>query len=573
MTHEEKLTGAHPQAGGDMNEALAQSDSKGEAPQREGGLRRFLTHYAPLWPYALGIACARAGMSVSTADSYKSTDDGIFSDGALVVALVALIIAGVALYKTEHQFSKKAIRRINYAAVVVQVVVLVVMGLLRLSGACTFPVRFTLCVVMVLAALTATGCWLRAMRGACMVPAAVMVFSGLFLSEIPVFATTLLPDGARCLAIAPVVACQALCVRWARISPNSPASIEAPRRDDDYFPFMKGVVSRQFLVACAAGIAAMSLVVGFLRGFPSGDPVAFCTPTRIAAFVLTEAACLWFIASVLRQKARAMTVTIWVLLELLAALTLVLYTAFPNHLDVGAVAIVTLNALMTAFLWYIIISFMSSGWREPLYYAICILAIWVLSRAIGRFVLLGVMPIGGDSHFTGSVISLLLLVSTQLILVKLIDVAQFAARRAAVAQHAGGSAAGQLASQAVSAGASRAGGGKDGEIAEVEAEEILAARPAAIDKLLGLDDHSSVAAVQRAAMQHRVEALGKQFLLSDREIEVLALYASGITQKRVAESLHISQTTAHTHITRIYAKTGLHSRQEIIDYLQKYAEE
>ena len=74
-------------------------------------------------------------------------------------------------------------------------------------------------------------------------------------------------------------------------------------------------------------------------------------------------------------------------------------------------------------------------------------------------------------------------------------------------------------------------------------------------------------------MQHRVEALGKQFLLSDREIEVLALYASGITQKRVAESLHISQTTAHTHITRIYAKTGLHSRQEIIDYLQKYAEE
>ena len=28
--------------------------------------------------------------------------------------------------------------------------------------------------------------------------------------------------------------------------------------------------------------------------------------------------------------------------------------------------------------------------------------------------------------------------------------------------------------------------------------------------------------------------------------------------------------TAHAHIKRIYAKTGLHSRQEILDYMQQY---
>ena len=55
-----------------------------------------------------------------------------------------------------------------------------------------------------------------------------------------------------------------------------------------------------------------------------------------------------------------------------------------------------------------------------------------------------------------------------------------------------------------------------------------------------------------------------------REVEVLSLYALGWTQKRVAEELFISPGTAHAHIKRIYAKTGLHSRQEILDYMEKY---
>lgn len=66
--------------------------------------------------------------------------------------------------------------------------------------------------------------------------------------------------------------------------------------------------------------------------------------------------------------------------------------------------------------------------------------------------------------------------------------------------------------------------------------------------------------------------IGQQFLLSNREVEVLALYAQGFTQKRVAEELFISQGTAHAHIKRIYAKTGFHLRQEILDYMEQYAQ-
>ena len=89
-------------------------------------------------------------------------------------------------------------------------------------------------------------------------------------------------------------------------------------------------------------------------------------------------------------------------------------------------------------------------------------------------------------------------------------------------------------------------------------------------RLMGLDEGDSIADIRKATMRDNAEQMGKQFLLSDREVEVLALHALGWTQKRVAEELYISPSTAHAHIKRIYAKTGLHSRQEILDFMDQY---
>ena len=44
----------------------------------------------------------------------------------------------------------------------------------------------------------------------------------------------------------------------------------------------------------------------------------------------------------------------------------------------------------------------------------------------------------------------------------------------------------------------------------------------------------------------------------------------GHTQKKVAEELFITPATAHSHIKRIYSKCGMHSRQEILEYLNSY---
>lgn len=99
--------------------------------------------------------------------------------------------------------------------------------------------------------------------------------------------------------------------------------------------------------------------------------------------------------------------------------------------------------------------------------------------------------------------------------------------------------------------------------------------PSTLVRIMGLDKDAesiqTLSDVREMSLRQSAEIIGKQFLLSEREVEVLALYASGLTQKRVAEELYITQSTAHEHIKRIYSKTGLHSRQEILDYIRQYA--
>ena len=53
--------------------------------------------------------------------------------------------------------------------------------------------------------------------------------------------------------------------------------------------------------------------------------------------------------------------------------------------------------------------------------------------------------------------------------------------------------------------------------------------------------------------------------LSKRESEILPLALRGRTGERIAGELFISKSTVDTHLRRIYAKTGTHGRQELID--------
>jgi LuxR family maltose regulon positive regulatory protein len=53
--------------------------------------------------------------------------------------------------------------------------------------------------------------------------------------------------------------------------------------------------------------------------------------------------------------------------------------------------------------------------------------------------------------------------------------------------------------------------------------------------------------------------------LSEREIEVLGLLASGLPPAEVAKQLFLSPFTLKAHTQNIYAKLGVHSRIEAIN--------
>lgn len=60
-------------------------------------------------------------------------------------------------------------------------------------------------------------------------------------------------------------------------------------------------------------------------------------------------------------------------------------------------------------------------------------------------------------------------------------------------------------------------------------------------------------------------AVGNRYGLSDREVDVLALLARGYSSARIQAELYIAAGTVNYHTRNIYAKLGVHSKQEVID--------
>ncbi len=74
---------------------------------------------------------------------------------------------------------------------------------------------------------------------------------------------------------------------------------------------------------------------------------------------------------------------------------------------------------------------------------------------------------------------------------------------------------------------------------------------------------------KRKTLWHRkTEAACERYRLSPREREVLATLLKGRDAKYIMDKFYISQSTAKTHIYNIYRKFGVHSRQELLDFVE-----
>jgi len=84
-------------------------------------------------------------------------------------------------------------------------------------------------------------------------------------------------------------------------------------------------------------------------------------------------------------------------------------------------------------------------------------------------------------------------------------------------------------------------------------------------------------AVQAALLKAAQQGVARPVLpttapdgLTDREIEVLGLIASGLSNHEIAERLFVAEATVKTHVNRIFAKTGSRDRAQAAVYAHRH---
>ena len=514
------------------------SEKATPASEQSENVGAIIARHKPLAWSILGLAFCRAGLIVGSYGSYRHSDEGVFSDGVMLVALAVLAVLWLLIAITKCHLSRQVVRRIAFASIILEALSLTMTGVLvigppEMNVAGNHFLASTFCT---LGGLACMSYWLRRARNCTAITAVIYAFGALFVSELLIFTSIFMENGISYFYAAVLVLLQFPCILLARTKPLA-CDIKTISSENDFFNFTKNTMtSKVFLATICVSIGVLACADGFLRGYPDGLPIAFRATTRFADLVLILAFCVAIIVFTCRQHHRVMAVGIFVTMEALACIALLCYSAWPDALDIGAIFTTNLNALLVGFSWYIILAFMSYGWRCPYYYAIAGWIVWLGCRGIARITLINVTAVSQNNLLMLAAVFTMIVISTQVAFVNFLNVRKFEA---------------------------------------VPEEELThqqkAVQTSPVVKILGLDDHhESLADVRQATMRHNAEEVGKQFLLSEREVEVLSLYALGWTQKRVAEELFISPGTAHAHIKRIYAKTGLHSRQEILDYMEKY---
>lgn len=96
------------------------------------------------------------------------------------------------------------------------------------------------------------------------------------------------------------------------------------------------------------------------------------------------------------------------------------------------------------------------------------------------------------------------------------------------------------------------------------------ARDDRADASSGRDETDSAGEHERrqGLWTRKCNAVADEYHLSEREVDVLFLLSKGRTINYISDELHISFNTAKSHIRHVYIKTGVHTRQELLDMIE-----
>ena len=78
----------------------------------------------------------------------------------------------------------------------------------------------------------------------------------------------------------------------------------------------------------------------------------------------------------------------------------------------------------------------------------------------------------------------------------------------------------------------------------------------------------SGSAASRPAPRNLVVEFANRYQLTEREREILAVFAQGRSMSYIADKLCVSENTIKTHVRHIYTKCGAHNKQELLDLVE-----
>ncbi len=289
------------------------------------------------------------------------------------------------------------------------------------------------------------------------------------------------------------------------------------------------------LVLIIGGIAVFGLALGLSRGFPAGSPVPFGLPVRFVhqlGVVAISAGFLWWIGA----KGRHISFSLlWRLEIVIAATGAFILMVLPGAATEIAVAIV--NIADTLMLCVLFITAQDVARHSSLHPFVIFGGAWaarVLSRSLGRTVVFALSPMTqSESAVLGVIVfalslSMVCLLTDNLPRTHKLFIYDDESGEAAASRTASGPAA-----------------------YETESEGSTAAN----------------AAVASSDEQVR-EWLRTKHGLTAREIDVALLIARGRSKTFIANELFISENTVRTHSKNVYAKLGIHSREELISLFE-----
>ena len=492
------------------------------------GLRARLVPYIALLPFIVGMSISQNAMSLVELGPWLGLSPRIVNILiSLATALVVLLVfASTMVFKNRS-------RKLDQRTMVVAVIALAAFALLLdkqvLAGV---PVSQLLHLLLVLVFLS-SAClcslyWLCQLAHTSMLSATLFAFGSIVASQLLSLALGLLPLGTRASVFALLAVSQLALVVLVR---NQSISDILPYSSDSFFSFVRtNLPSRGFLITMAVGVYCIALPFGMAGAFFGSLDFVPSLPFNLLLLALVAIAFVVWVVLNWQGRESSYTTLFWIVVQLLLGLAIVLFAAFPAILAAGALLVRLGISLIWAFIWFTTIAFINHGWRHPMYYASAGWLALTVPYDLGHLAAEAMLGIPLDHYVVLAVMALFLLVSSQVFFVRLF--------RTSSSQ------------------------GMEPNTAADESQplqNIMAPR----------DEQELSAEKRRSLLEEKAAALGRMFTLTKRETEILSLFALGYTQKKVAQELYLSVDTVHTYIKRIYRKTDFHSRNDILDFIQK----